>query len=93
MMTNLKPCPFCGSSDLKFVRAPDNWIRCANCGAQGPMATYACAAWNRRVPDPALAELEAWLLEQIDWHEDTFHPPLKAALIKLRKLKSGKSDS
>lgn len=72
--------------------------QCQDCFMIGPASAHsdpqeakrmAMEAWNTRAPDPALAELETWLLEQIRWHENTFHPPLKAALAKLRELKGG----
>lgn len=58
----LKPCPFCGSTDLKVF---DNSVDCKSCGATGPdlglcvgdkCRAEAIAGWNSR--DPAvLAEL------------------------------------
>jgi hypothetical protein len=52
-MTELKPCPFCGSEEL------NTWIDCVyctECGAQGPDADdkdldLARAAWNGRAQD------------------------------------------
>jgi hypothetical protein len=40
----LKPCPFCGSSDLLVGMVS---VKCADCHAVGPTATF---DWNRRVP-------------------------------------------
>ena len=54
----LKPCPFCGSTDIRIknislassTRLPF-WAHCASCGADGPHKSdfgYAIAAWNFR---------------------------------------------
>ena len=33
----LRPCPFCGGTDLWFQRyLADGWIECATCEARGP---------------------------------------------------------
>jgi len=51
-MTELKPCPFCGSE--RTVEKLDGmvfYIRCQDCGAKGPAKTLkpkAIEAWNRR---------------------------------------------
>ena len=59
-MTKLKPCPFCGGTDLKIHTAFDaqGWFRCASCQAEGPLAVaefthdvlydLVVEAWNRR---------------------------------------------
>lgn len=58
----MKPCPFCGSDDVGYgYRAhPDGreltMIACSNCGANGPVRTYASqwdddeaeASWDKR---------------------------------------------
>lgn len=51
----LKPCPFCGSLDLRMVNdlAEDDWcaVGCADCITLGPhdyIDPKAIAAWNRR---------------------------------------------
>jgi Lar family restriction alleviation protein len=53
MDVELKPCPFCGSSDVHIVAGDkcDEWGTCVNCGADGPFRdteAQAIAAWNRR---------------------------------------------
>lgn len=56
-MSNLKPCPFCGGTDIRqhFDYPIHIWsIKCRNCG--GKMQRYgsqqqAVTAWNRRVND------------------------------------------
>ena len=58
MITNqnkfeLKPCPFCGSTNLDVTQ----WIECNGCGAFGPTPTDSgdLSEWNTRV-DTALTE-------------------------------------
>lgn len=52
MNTKLKPCPFCGSTDIKSM---DSYMECLGCTAYGPGVFYgedaeeqAMEAWNRR---------------------------------------------
>jgi hypothetical protein len=58
-MTDLLPCPFCGSSNLRYEFCGSHgYIECNECGAQGPCDELAAdpicdiqaadAAWNRR---------------------------------------------
>ena len=58
-MTDLLPCPFCGSTNLRYEFAgSQGYICCDNCGTQGPCDEQAAdpicdddaayAAWNRR---------------------------------------------
>ena len=58
----MKPCPFCGSDDVGYAYRthPDgrklSMISCSNCGASGPVRTYASewdddeseASWDKR---------------------------------------------
>ena len=49
----LKPCPFCGSSDVikkKFTTSPDTYILCQFCGAgaKGSSDEKAIQNWNHR---------------------------------------------
>ena len=61
----LKPCPFCGTLARRIKNhgcSADFWGHCRKCFADGPMAPTkdeAIAAWNTRIPDPRIAELEA----------------------------------
>lgn len=55
----LKPCPWCGSTDLKAFNytkpEPDSFVQCYGCttiGPSGKSEDEARAAWNRR-PAPA----------------------------------------
>jgi Lar family restriction alleviation protein len=51
----LKPCPFCGSADLRAD--PEDmlvttWVTCNKCGSQGPYGDTpkgAIEAWNKRL--------------------------------------------
>lgn len=54
----LKPCPFCGSSNVKneWVYAgtdlEEYWVECMNCGGKGPWDSdqqQAIEEWNTRV--------------------------------------------
>ena len=59
-MTDLLPCPFCGSTNLRFeFSGSQGYIECNECGTQGPCDEQAAdpicdmgaayEAWNRRV--------------------------------------------
>lgn len=51
-------CPFCGR-EAKMMIGPDIWIRCNNCGADGPMKgsnEAAIEAWNKRKPIEQIVE-------------------------------------
>lgn len=57
MSEELKPCPFCGSSDVvlqNLTDEDDNYVSCNSCEVQ-QIATHtrdmAIKAWNRRVGD------------------------------------------
>lgn len=68
MAEALKPCPFCGSTNLSTEDARD-FIACRGCGAEGPClplgngSTHSAEAWNRRAlsapaaPEPTDAAL------------------------------------
>lgn len=58
MEEKLKPCPLCGSDEVKLVQPPhQNYIECLECEATGPNLPTdedAIAAWNRREPHAKL---------------------------------------
>jgi Lar family restriction alleviation protein len=54
-MSELKPCPFCGSKNIEITGRDKCWIRCNNCGCEGPTPANlwptdmeAIEAWNMR---------------------------------------------
>lgn len=58
MSEDLKPCPFCGSKNIRF-KDTRGWLEtcgeCEDCGALGPDGdiddvSSAVAAWNTRTP-------------------------------------------
>lgn len=67
-MSDLLPCPFCGSSNLRYeLASSQGYICCDECGTMGPCDEQAAdphcdieaaeVAWNRR---PAQPEAPAW---------------------------------
>lgn len=53
----LKPCPFCGSTDLSFalvvpIEGSTDWVECHMCGALGPSSLgdreQTAELWNQR---------------------------------------------
>ena len=63
-MSELKPCPFCGSAprmhneswpiDREGNKAKTFWVRCGKCGScsdEYPTAEATANAWNRRADD------------------------------------------
>lgn len=49
----LKPCPFCGSDNVRFV-GDEHAVRCMRCKAKGPIAPNEDMArdmWNDRLPE------------------------------------------
>lgn len=50
-MIALKPCPFCGSSNLQIQKTRVYWVECEDCTAQtewGRTQRIAVANWNKR---------------------------------------------
>lgn len=72
-MADLLPCPFCGSTNLRYEFAgSQGYIECNECGTEGPCDERAadpycdydaaCDAWNRRAaPVPVLLDETFWL--------------------------------
>lgn len=55
MELDLKQCPFCGTfNTIIHTEYLGTWIRCLNCGAQGPFTDgdmNAVKAWNKRAAE------------------------------------------
>ena len=61
-MVKLKPCPFCGGTDIRIDAIPSiaQFYRCERCKAKGPYWTADGGAkekWNTRATDPLIEEL------------------------------------
>lgn len=61
MSEELKPCPFCGSTNISTDLVGE--IECRQCFASGPCSEDEWTAWNTRTPDPRIARLEKALRE------------------------------
>lgn len=49
----VRPCPYCGSDNLKIQHLDGYWVSCCDCWAQGPDADNAVTAvlkWNSVYP-------------------------------------------
>ena len=58
-MSELKPCPFCGSDHVlahNMYEPGQWWVDCLQCGAQGPSAVYTSEPLSR----PEVDRREAW---------------------------------
>lgn len=79
LTSELKPCPFCGSYNLR------NWgsyVRCEDCLADGPFMQPgsdddAAAAWNKRNIDP---EVLLDVAREIENYGDPLHQWLAEVL-------------
>jgi Lar family restriction alleviation protein len=75
MSKTLKPCPFCGNTDVCVYTTRDGEHEVVCAGSNGcssstghsPARARVVDAWNRRAPDPALAEAVAVLREIRAW--------------------------
>lgn len=61
MSDDLKPCPFCGSDDIRLAGVkPHHYHRCHGCGCDGPIffttPEASADAWNRRYQPPEDAQ-------------------------------------
>lgn len=67
----LKPCPFCGSNDVKSGgddKVIGSW--CQTCGSQGPDGYQSSAEWNHRPTEQALVEALRELLALEPFYSD-----------------------
>lgn len=61
MSDKLKPCPFCGSDDVKYIPRIASFVKCKNCLTEGPAANSEAEAarlWNDRAGDVDQPEIE-----------------------------------
>jgi len=70
MNEELKPCPFCGSSDIKAKQGKTLMLHCQGCGAvmfdyEDGAQRDVRAAWNRRA-SPALIGLPVIAPEMLE---------------------------
>jgi len=68
----LLPCPMCGGTDIRIAHlsaSPEQSIWCHSCQLRTKWCYRddAIAAWNTRVPDPRVAELEGELAKSRAW--------------------------
>jgi Lar family restriction alleviation protein len=102
-MSELKPCPFCGSADVVMTENDLGWPvgQCDDCGAAGPCIrankNKARSEWNRRAlqaetPDEII-ERAAKVAEAhfIPGHSVAGPHFAKACADEIRKLKSPKN--
>lgn len=57
-MSELKPCPFCGSADIKIIGRFERYAVCMNCdvaGPQRPADEEVTGEWNTRPGEKAAA--------------------------------------
>ena len=52
----IKPCPFCGESDIHLVKDNEiHWCCCTTCGVEGPARSSRATAvqcWQKRKQEP-----------------------------------------
>ena len=54
MSEELKPCPFCGSKNIRLWETTSPWVQCEKClssTATGYIKEEAVENWNRRTND------------------------------------------
>lgn len=81
MSEELKPCPFCGDSNLTEIKGGEGqraWS-CDYCGADGPLVSTndpekAEKAWNRRPIEDALKAEIVRLQILVDRRANTYDP-------------------
>lgn len=90
----LKPCPFCGSSDIQHSNNKEpfwnHWVQCENCKASsdaggGEGTQGAIARWNRR----ALASEGEAESDETAYGKACFNGALEAAAMECENLKRG----
>lgn len=85
-MRELKPCPFCGSDDLKVWATSipyQSFVECRKCCCIGPdcvTTDEAIAAWNRRAPQlmPGLVRIDP-----TEYQDGLYLNPVTGAVIRV----------
>ena len=82
-MSELLPCPFCGSTDIRMC---SNYAECRSCETEGPVdeghdPAKVAELWNRRTPGPATAKM-------LEWVKVYFNPPEKGPFVDMCCAKS-----
>ena len=88
-MVKLKPCPFCGGTDIRIDAIPSiaQFYRCERCKAKGPYWTADGGAkekWNTRATDPLIEELAEKIADR--YCKDELLKEMAEALEKLSRL-------
>ncbi|MBQ6664146.1 MAG: Lar family restriction alleviation protein [Synergistaceae bacterium] len=99
MTGKLKPCPYCGSTQVDFFASfgdkdtNQNYmnIECLSCGAQGPTKLgeeQAIKAWNNRAAGQLSINNEFFKLvsDYVNSENCIYCPKIKAALSEILKL-------
>lgn len=74
---DLKPCPFCGSTQIRTRRSPSQ-MECRVCHAEGPSEVCdneAAGAWNRRASPRVLDDPKSRARPQPQWGPLPDEPP------------------
>lgn len=93
-MSELKPCAFCGSSNLHETGngIGNEFIECSDCGASGPASDHSADAadyWNRRAQPEANADAKD--AERYRWL--TYAGWIDDAIMEMHGIREGISET